>query len=98
MPLLRASCALLPLEWLDDDDSDKRLATIEQLRTAVRRGGGELPVHNLTQLFQLLSERLKDDDVDVELMSLASSSISFIEFNAWLHRFYQMSWFFWQIF
>ena len=50
---------------LDDDDSDKRLATIEQLRTAVRRGGGELPVHNLTQLFQLLSERLKDDDVDV---------------------------------
>ena len=54
---------------LDDADPSARLETVEKLRASVRQGGGELPVHNLTQLFQLMSDRLKDDDNRVALMS-----------------------------
>ena len=54
---------------LDDADADLRLETVETLRASVRQGGGELPVHNLTQLFQLMSDRLKDEDNRVALMS-----------------------------
>ena len=54
---------------LDDASPDTRLDTVEKLRSSVRQAGGELPVHNLTQLFQLMSDRLKDDDNRVALMS-----------------------------
>ena len=54
---------------LDDASPETRLETVEKLRSSVRQGGGELPVHNLTQLFQLMSDRLKDNDNRVALMS-----------------------------
>ena len=54
---------------LDDASPETRLDTVEKLRASVRQGGGELPVHNLTQLFQLMSDRLKDEDNRVALMS-----------------------------
>jgi hypothetical protein len=54
---------------LDDASPDARLETVEKLRSSVRSSGSELPVHNLTQLFQLMSDRLKDEDHRVALMS-----------------------------
>ena len=54
---------------LDDEDPSTRLETVKKLRTSVGQAGGELPVHNLTQLFQLMSDRLKDDDNRVALMT-----------------------------
>jgi hypothetical protein len=54
---------------LDDASPKTRLETVEKLRASVRSSGSELPVHNLTQLFQLMSDRLKDEDNRVALMS-----------------------------
>jgi hypothetical protein len=50
---------------LDDNDDTKRIEAIDQLRVSVRQSEGELPVHNLTQLFQMLSDRVVDTNVDV---------------------------------
>ena len=50
---------------LDDVDDDKRIAAVDQLRNSVRQSEGELPVHNLTQLFQMLSDRLVDTNIEV---------------------------------
>ena len=50
---------------LDDVDDNKRIAAVDQLRNSVRQSEGELPVHNLTQLFQMLSDRLVDTNLDV---------------------------------
>ncbi len=50
---------------LDDVDDGKRIDAIDQLRISVRQSDGELPVHNLTQLFQMLSDRVVDTNVNV---------------------------------
>ena len=50
---------------LDDVDDGKRIEAIDQLRVSVRQSNGELPVHNLTQLFQMLSDRVVDTNVNV---------------------------------
>ena len=50
---------------LDDVDDNKRIEAVDQLRKSVRQSEGELPVHNLTQLFQMLSDRVVDNNIDV---------------------------------
>ena len=50
---------------LDDVDDNKRIEAVDQLRKSVRQSEGELPVHNLTQLFQMLSDRVVDNNMNV---------------------------------
>ena len=53
---------------LDDVDDNKRIEAVDQLRKSVRQSEGELPVHNLTQLFQMLSDRVVDNNIDVGII------------------------------
>eukprot|EP00743_Colponemidia_sp_Colp-15_P007986 GILK01008649.1.p1 GENE.GILK01008649.1~~GILK01008649.1.p1 ORF type:complete len:1647 (-),score=313.75 GILK01008649.1:294-5174(-) len=53
------------MEDLDDPSSEKRLDAIEQLRSSVKRNGGQILVGNLKKLFGTLRQRLGDESWNV---------------------------------